>query len=595
MYYILRGGEETKFSFRTLSPAKEILNMLFFVISVVCAIGTLLLINRALSRMRFGPTRIAYDYDAIIVGGSIAGPVMAKALSDQGRKVLLIERTLFTKPDRIVGELLQPGGIKALTEVGMEQCATSIGMPCYGYLVVDRDGSQVDLPYRTSVRGVSFHFGDFVQKLRRFVFHECSENVAMIEGAVNTILTEGPSFCERAYGVEYTVQEDYCVPPNAFVADPPKSSVPAAIVKKIATAPLIIMCDGGMSKWKSRYQHYTPASDYHSNFVGLILKTVRLPKEQRGTVFFGKTGPILSYRLDDDELRMLVDYNKPTLPSLEEQSKWLINEVAPCLPESMREEFIRVSKNTKELRSMPVARYPPGFPSIKGYVGIGDHANQRHPLTGGGMTCCFRDAIRLASNLKGIPNLRSADPLEMASIEEKIHEAILSYTRYRYAHCCCINLLSWALYSVFSTPALRDACFDYFLCGGDCVTGPMDLLSGLDPNVGTLIFHYYCVMLYGVSKIMTKTGERSGKGAQLSGSEKLSNVISFFFDTERMYCAAYLLIKSTLIALPLAKNEFYSIWRVVDPTSVIASIAKRIKMMVYNAHLNGKQRKPVGI
>ncbi|CAJ1006677.1 putative FAD binding domain/Squalene epoxidase [Leishmania naiffi] len=569
--------------------------MLYFFATVLCALGTLLLLNRTLSRLRLSPARTSYDYDVIIVGGSIAGPVMAKVLSDQGRKVLMVERTLFTKPDRIVGELLQPGGLNALKEVGMKECAESIGMPCHGYLVVDLKGDQVDLPYRKGASGVSFHFGDFVQGLRSYVFHNCKKNVTMIEGTVNAILTEGFSFSERAYGVEYTVAEKYEVPANPFREDPPKADSMVRTVRRVATAPLVVMCDGGMSKWKSRYQHYTPASANHSNFVGLVLKRVRLPKEQRGTVFFGKTGPILSYRLDDSELRILVDYNKPMLPSLEKQSEWLIQDVAPRLPEHMREEFIRVSKDAKSLRSMPVALYPPAFPCIKGYVGIGDHANQRHPLTGGGMTCCFRDAIRLANSLKGIPSLRSTNQDEMAAIEDTVQSAILNYVRFRYTHSCCINLLSWALYSVFSTPALRDACFDYFVCGGECVSGPMDLLAGLDPNLGTLIFHYYGVVLYSVANVMMGVGVHNGSGKQLSDLEKLMNVASFFVDWVRMKHAAYLLGKSTKIALPLVKNEFFSMWRFVDPTSPLANISKRIKMMIYARQFNGKQRKPVGI
>ncbi|CAC9467142.1 squalene monooxygenase-like protein [Leishmania infantum JPCM5] len=569
--------------------------MLYFFAAVLCAVSALLLLNRALSRLRWSPARTSYDYDVIIVGGSITGPVLAKALSDQGRKVLMVERTLFTKPDRIVGELLQPGGLNALKEVGMKECAETIGMPCRGYVVVDHKGNHVELPYRKGASGVSFHFGDFVQSLRSHVFHKCKANVTMIEGTVNNILTEGLSFGERAYGVEYTVAEKYEVPANPFREDPPKANRVAPTVRKVATAPLVVMCDGGMSKWKSRYQHYTPAYDYHSHFIGLVLKTVRLPKEQRGAVFLGKTGPILSYRLDDNELRLLVDYNKPILPSLEKQSEWLIQDVAPRLPENMREEFVRVSKDTKSLRSMPMARYPPAFPSIKGYVGIGDHANQRHPLTGGGMTCCFRDAIRLANSLNGIQSLRSVNQEEMAAIEDKMQAAILNYARYRYTHSCCINLLSWALYSVLSSPALRDASLDYFLCGGNCVTGPMDLLAGLDPNVGNLFFHYCCVMLHGVANVMMRTGAYSEAGKQLSNSEKLTNVASFFVDWERIKHAAYLLGKSTKIALPLAKNEFYSMWRFVDPTSPLANISKSIKTMVYTRQFNGKQRKPVGL
>lgn len=89
------------------------------------------------------------------------------------------------------------------------------------------------------------------------------------------------------------------------------------VVSHIATAPLVVMCDGGMSKWKSRYQHYSPAKEYSLHFIGLVLRNVTLPMEQHGTVFFGKSAPILAYRLDPNELRMLIIYNGPQLPSLQ--------------------------------------------------------------------------------------------------------------------------------------------------------------------------------------------------------------------------------------------------------------------------------------
>lgn len=46
--------------------------------------------------------------DIIIVGAGIAGAALATKLAQSGRKVLLLERSL-EEPDRIVGELLQPG------------------------------------------------------------------------------------------------------------------------------------------------------------------------------------------------------------------------------------------------------------------------------------------------------------------------------------------------------------------------------------------------------------------------------------------------------------------------------------------------------
>lgn len=55
----------------------------------------------------------------IIVGAGVVGCAAAKAFGEDGRKVLLLERDL-SEPDRIVGELMQPGGMEALNQLGMQ-------------------------------------------------------------------------------------------------------------------------------------------------------------------------------------------------------------------------------------------------------------------------------------------------------------------------------------------------------------------------------------------------------------------------------------------------------------------------------------------
>lgn len=55
----------------------------------------------------------------VVVGAGIAGSALACSLAKQGRKVVLIERDL-TEPNRIVGELLQPGGMEHIRSLGLE-------------------------------------------------------------------------------------------------------------------------------------------------------------------------------------------------------------------------------------------------------------------------------------------------------------------------------------------------------------------------------------------------------------------------------------------------------------------------------------------
>ncbi|CUF02143.1 squalene monooxygenase-like protein, putative [Bodo saltans] len=569
--------------------------------SMGCPCSGYLVIVFFLSTTTAAPLRTQYDYDVIIVGGSIAGPALSKALADQGRRVLMVERSLWEKPDRIVGELLQPGGIMALQKLGMEKCATSMGCPCSGYLVIDDEGKRVNLPYEEGFSGVSFHFGDFVMNLRKYVWNHCRETVSMVEGTVTDLLTERDAQGkERVYGITYTRDTDAAVQSAAdpFAAFLEKSAVAGATTttkKKVtlqATAPLVVMCDGGSSKFKSRINHYRPARKNHSHFVGLILEGITLPSETRGHVFFGKTGPILSYRLDSNEVRFLVDYNKHDLPPPAELSAWLIAEVAPRLPENIRGEFIRQSKNEKNIRSMPIAQYPQVFPCVKGVVGVGDHTNQRHPLTGGGMTCCFRDAIRLSTALASIPSLRSDDAQETLEIQEQVHSAVTEYIRTRFLHASCINILSWALYAVFGARGMRNACFDYFLLGGDCVRGPMALLSGLDPSPATLLRHYTWVMLNGAWNMIAQTGSYSGSHP---GSLRIVfNVLTFFVNPIRLYSAIALLVEATFVFAPLAWMEFVSIWRHWDATSDSALSFKQWETSLLRM-VQGKTGRPVGL
>lgn len=74
------------------------------------------------STLRVGsPAELGTDAepDVVIVGAGVLGSAMAAVLARDGRRVTVVERDL-KEPDRIVGELLQPGGYRALKELGLE-------------------------------------------------------------------------------------------------------------------------------------------------------------------------------------------------------------------------------------------------------------------------------------------------------------------------------------------------------------------------------------------------------------------------------------------------------------------------------------------
>ena len=60
-----------------------------------------------------------FDYEVAIIGSGILGSALAAVLGRDGRKVVVVEKNL-EMPERFVGEFLQPRGIMALKELGLQ-------------------------------------------------------------------------------------------------------------------------------------------------------------------------------------------------------------------------------------------------------------------------------------------------------------------------------------------------------------------------------------------------------------------------------------------------------------------------------------------
>lgn len=66
-----------------------------------------------------------------------------------------------------------------------------------------------------------------------------------------------------------------------------------------------------------------------------------------------------------------------------------------------------------------------------------------------------------------------------------------------------VNILAQALYALFAADSenlriLQRGCFLYFQRGGDCITGPASLLSGVLPRPMILVYHFFSVAFYAI-------------------------------------------------------------------------------------------------
>ncbi|XP_007047610.2 PREDICTED: squalene epoxidase 3 isoform X1 [Theobroma cacao] len=413
--------------------------------------------------------------DVIIVGAGVAGAALAYTLGKDGRRVHVIERDL-TEPDRIVGELLQPGGYLKLVELGLEDCVEEIdAQRVLGYaLFKDERNTKLSYPlekFHADVAGRSFHNGRFIQRMREKA--STLPNVRLEQGTVTSLLEENGTI----RGVQYKTKDGQ---------------------ELGAYAPLTIVCDGCFSNL--RRSLCNPKVDVPSCFVGLVLENCELPFSNHGHVILGDPSPILFYPISSTEVRCLVDVPGQKVPSIAngEMANYLKTMVAPQVPPELRDAFI-AAVNKGNIRTMPNRSMPADPHPTPGALLMGDAFNMRHPLTGGGMTVALSDIVVLRDLLRPLHDLHDAACLT---------KYLESFYTLRKPVASTINTLAGALYKVFSASPdqarkeMRQACFDYLSLGGIFSTGPVALLSGLNPRPLSLVLHFFAVAIYGVGRLL---------------------------------------------------------------------------------------------
>ncbi|KAL9671995.1 hypothetical protein QQ045_009569 [Rhodiola kirilowii] len=415
------------------------------------------------------------DPDVIVVGAGVAGAALAHTLGKEGRRVHVIERDL-TEPDRIVGELLQPGGYLKLIELGLEDCVVNIdAQRVLGYALF-KDGKSTKLSYplekfHSDVAGRSFHNGRFVQRMREKA--ATLPNVKLEQGTVTSLIEENGVI----KGVQYKTKN-------------------GQEVKKYA--PLTIVCDGCFSNLRRNLCN--PKVEVPSYFVGMVLENCQLPFDNHGHVILADPSPILFYPISSTEVRCLVDVPGQKVPSIAngEMNQYLKTVVAPQIPPQLHDAFI-AAIDSGNIRTMPNRSMPADPHPTPGALLLGDAFNMRHPLTGGGMTVALSDVTLIRDLLKPLRNLRDS-----ASLCKYLE----SFYTLRKPVASTINTLAGALYKVFSSSPdearkeMRQACFDYLSLGGVCSTGPVALLSGLNPRPLSLVLHFFAVAVYGVGRLL---------------------------------------------------------------------------------------------
>jgi squalene monooxygenase len=403
-------------------------------------------------------------YDICVVGAGVAGASMAAYLGNNGFKVVVIEKDM-REQDRIVGELMQPGGVNQLREMGLGHVLDGYdAQEIMGYALFLRD-QHFSIEYPEAQTGRGLRNGKLLQQMRAQLLSH--PNIEVIEGTAVSLL-EDP---EKITGVQYI----------------PKGAESSSDIN----ATLTIVCDGMFSSFRERLAD--TSKTISSYFLGLILHDCELPFPNHGHVIAAEPLPVLVYPVSSTETRVLIDFPADQPPRKgEELSTYLREKIGPQMPETIRPSYYKSVEEGK-FKVMP-NHLIPAKPTVKhGAVLVGDSLNMRHPLTGGGMTVALTDVHHLGDKLIAIQNDFS---------EENIIEAIASFYKKRYAQNASINILADALYKVMSNKDLKEACYSYLQQGGNKASVPLSLLSAINRDSNKLLRHFFGVAIHGVRHII---------------------------------------------------------------------------------------------
>jgi len=554
----------------------------------------------------------------VVVGAGIFGCAIAYALANQNRSVLLLERWM-TEPDRIVGELLQPGGVRALRKLGLASCLEGIdAVPCHGYHVIYH-GDDVVIPYpavdsngqvqvnteprlgaaemmmllekdgrqrqhangtaaattghanghangsaikqqqqqhstRTKAaqgdakrpEGRSFHHGRFISQLRRAC--QRHPNITVVETEVTATIqgTHSP----QVLGVEARTTID-------------KGETTASKRADFFFGQLTIIADGYASRFRKQYVDRMPV--VRSKFYALELLDCPLAPTGFGHVVIGAAYPVLLYQIGTRETRALFDVPLDLPAAAAERGGvrgYIRDVVLPTLPAPVRPSVVAALAAlgpTAIPRSMPNSWLPPRRAATQhpGVLLLGDAFNMRHPLTGGGMTVAFHDALLVADLLApgAVPDLGDA---------AAVAAAMGAFYARRKRLTSIINVLAQALYSLFAAgagdPAMRAlqrGCFQYFRDG--YTDEPVAMLGGLLATPLTLARHFFTVAFLAIWLHARDDVLGWGRGASAGGggSSGALSVFGLLWLPLALLDAVRILWRACVVFLPTMYREAF--------------------------------------
>ena len=240
------------------------------------------------------PVMHSLEADVCIVGAGVTGAALGAMLARNGLSVVVVEKEMRTT-EKIVGELLQPEGVRQLQRMGLGHCLENIDAQVITGYHLTAGEQQCRIPYpEPSVSGRAFHHHLFIQQLREEL-RNCPR-ARLLSAKVTACREENG----RTTGVlaESHNEEKWHI-----------------------NSRFTILCDGLHSGFRTLYHQDQPQRTGY--FLGLILRNCPLPSPGHGHVFLTESSPFLCYPISSGEVRMLIDFRGDVAPRKGSGRCWL--------------------------------------------------------------------------------------------------------------------------------------------------------------------------------------------------------------------------------------------------------------------------------
>jgi 2-polyprenyl-6-methoxyphenol hydroxylase-like FAD-dependent oxidoreductase len=329
----------------------------------------------------------ARSFEAVIVGGGIAGSALGAALAGAGKRVLILERSERFE-DVVRGEWIAPWGVAELQALGLYELVRAAG----GHHLTRHLGFDEALP-PAEAYAKALPLGGFRA------------------GVPGPLCIGHPHLCQTL--LDFAAQQgatvlrgvaDVRVAPGAA----PEVSCAHAGTAHAARADLVVGADGRASSVRRQLGFALHEGPEHHLFAGLLVE--RAHAWPADTQAIGTEGDVsfLAFPQGNGRVRLYVGYAREQagrFAGAEGAQRFVDACVLRSIPES---EAFRAAKPAGPCRTYPNQDTWIDEPIADGVVLIGDAAGHNDPITGQGLSIALRDVRVVRDLLLAEPRLASS-------------------------------------------------------------------------------------------------------------------------------------------------------------------------------------------